>query len=86
MRRPTLGAPWLLDEYASQLGPLRVVSGLSRTQRAVQAVADFIVATERCKTVRQAVVANINCKNSMSESARLIGQLVANFIVGPQLL
>ena len=63
-----------------------VVSGLSRTQRAVQAVADFIVATERCKTVRQAVVANINCKNSMSESARLIGQLVANFIVGPQLL
>ena len=62
----------------------KVVSGLSCTQRAVQAVADFIVASERCKTVRQAVVANIICKNSMSESTRLIGELVANFIVGPQ--
>lgn len=28
-------------------------------------------------------MANIICKNSMPESARLIGELVANFIVGP---
>ena len=31
-------------------------------------------------------MANIICKNIMSESAPLIGELVANFIVGPHLL
>lgn len=49
-------------------------------------MADFIVASERCKTVRQTFVANIICKNSMPESVRLIGELVANFIVGPHML
>ncbi len=55
--------------------PLRVDSGLSRTQRAVQTVADFIVASERCKTARQLIVAAIICKNNMPESAGLIGSL-----------
>jgi hypothetical protein len=68
--------PWLKR-------PVWVVNGLSLTQGAVQAVADFIVASERCKTVRQAFVANIICKDSVPESARFIEELVANFIVGP---
>jgi hypothetical protein len=50
----------------------------------LQAVANFIVASDRCKTVRRAFVANIICKNSMPESVRLIGEVVANFIVRPQ--
>jgi hypothetical protein len=64
--------------------PLWVGSGLLHAPPALHALANFIVANDRCKTVRGAFVANIICKNSMSELVDLTGELVANFIVRPQ--
>jgi hypothetical protein len=62
-----------------RLGSKRTVS----TLRTLQIVANFIVARNRCRTVRRAFVANIICKNTVPESVGFIGELVANFIVRP---
>ena len=56
-----------------------VDSGLSRTLRALQAVADFVVASDRYETVRRAFVAYTICENSMPESVRLRAELVGTF-------
>jgi len=57
-----------------------VVSGLSRTLLALPAVADSIVASDRCGTVRRAFVAYMICENSIPESVRLVAELVATFL------
>ena len=62
------------------MGRKRTVAHL----RAMRAVANFVVASDWYKTVHCGLVANIIRKDSTSESACLIGVVVANFMVCPQ--
>lgn len=67
-------------EFLHGLGRKRTVAHL----RAIKAVANMIVASDWYKSVHRGLVANIIRKDSTSESACLIEEVVANFMVCPQ--